>query len=112
VNINKFAKYPELYFTYFDNNILCGIMKVICLNDYLNYPNYMRTCMYISVHDLYQHQGIAKRLIDEYFTFCKNNYINDILYLSPYTNDGKQYLKHIFNNKYKQLVKENINIIG
>ena len=109
VKINTVAIYPELYVTMWDNDIFCGIMKVICLNDYLNYPNYFRTCMYISVHQSYKHQGIAKKLIDVYFNFCEMNHINDILYLSPYTNDGRQYLKHIFDNKYKQLVNESFN---
>ena len=111
VKINNVAIYPELYITMWDNNIFCGIMKVICLNDYLNYPDYFRTCMYISVHQSYQHQGIAKRLIDEYFAFCKNNYIKDILYLSPYTNAGRLYLKHIFDNKYTEFIRESNNII-
>lgn len=83
--IYKDCKDSELYFTYWDKNILVGYLKILCLNDYNTINGYFRTLISISVHDEYRGNGISKMLLKSYFEYCRGNTINDILYISPWT---------------------------
>jgi len=104
VKINDVAKDPELYITVWDNTNLIGCLKVLCLNNYNNLSEYFRTIMYISVHNEYRNQGVAKLLLLGYFNYIKENKIDDILYLSPWTKSGWTYIKPLIyklSNEYK-----------
>lgn len=85
VKIFKKCRYPELYFTCWDNEILIGYLKILCLNNYNNLNEYFRTLIAISVHNKYKGNGISKQLLKNYFEYCEENNINDILYISPWT---------------------------
>jgi N-acetylglutamate synthase-like GNAT family acetyltransferase len=107
VKINKNAKDSELLFTLWDNKTLIGCLKILCLNNYNKMSEYFRTLMYISVHNEYKQQGIASTLLTNYFEYCVENKIKDVLYLSPWTKSGWYFLRPLI---YRLSDKYNIKL--
>ena len=101
IKSDKNANYPELYVTCWSNRQLIGCLKQICIPTY-EYKNYFkhesisfyRTIMFISVLDEYKNNGIATKLISNYFQFYKDHELSDEVVLSPFSAEGFKFIRH------------------
>ena len=56
--------------------------------------SFYRTIMFISVLDEYKNNGIATKLISNYFQFYKDHELSDEVVLSPFSAEGFKFIRH------------------